>query len=198
MWYNLTGGQVSTGLALFTLALNTHLPSISLALHLCPKHYPNSIIFSPFPELIFILIHFLFLFFSCSPSVHLFLILVGFSLCKPFSVPSCAPIRGALLLPLLTNASVRPSTTQVCHKQVGGTEREREKGHTERHRYQLTPGLPHMHTQSLAHLQKDIRHKVQTPASAGDKKKQMRSEETQKHPQYAHIHRHIHSRRNTR
>lgn len=110
-------------LDLFTLASNTHLPSTSLAFQLCPYTLSKFNRLFSFPRLIFIPIYFLFRF---PHAVRLSTSPVGLSLCEPFSLSSRAPITCALLLPLLTNTGVRPGITQVCHKQVGGTGRERK------------------------------------------------------------------------
>lgn len=91
----------------------------------------------------------------------------------------------------MTNASVRPGTTQVCHKQVGGTGREREGAHRTT---QVRPkARPPTHAQLLTLLQKDIRHKVQTPVSAQNTHKQMHAKKT--HPQLAHTHPQRHNTR---
>jgi len=116
-------------LDLLTPALNTQFPSTRLSFQIqsslfisLPHFHPRFSLLIP-----------IFLFSFCCPSArcHLsYIYPVTSLLCWPFCLLSHAlrksPITHALLFPVLTNAGVRPGTRQVCHKQVGGTGRERE------------------------------------------------------------------------
>lgn len=131
-------GINGVALDLYTPASNTQFPSASLSFQLCPCTLSKFNPLFSFPRCIVTLIlHFLFYFpplplLSICPLPPLprsscwFIAGLAFPSPLPSPAQSKSPITRALLLPLLTNTGVRPGTTQVCHKQVGGTGRERE------------------------------------------------------------------------
>lgn len=149
--FDRSNGINRVALDLFTPASNTNFPSTSLSFQLCPytlsKSDPPSkffISYSVFPPLI------LLSFCPLQPLLRSFLLVYPL----PSPAQSKSPITRALLLPLLTNAGVR----QVCHKQVGGTGRERKRAHRTT---QVTAN-------ARPPTQEDTRHKVQTPVSSED------------------------------